>query len=400
MKRTQVQRSESAQSICKSGRISRIAKKIVRSLMIGSLLLGVAWYETGERAFAQKLDSSIYGTIVNTSIMNTSITNSTLNNYLRGGEFGGTYGPGCITACDPCYTTACDPSCVTEYDPCCTSVFGSGTNCRNLWGLAYGTGGRTQDDGNAPGYKQGFFGTVVGLDRLYGNTTRAGMYVSYGEGRISKYLDQTSDSKELLVGLYLRKELQIGYALLHGGLGYNQYDTTRPIWGLNARSKHSGFVGTIYGERGLEFQGPLAKWQPFLGLQYIGNQLESFTESGASGLNFSGDIRTGASFRSMFGTRLTTDLARTHRGTLALFGQGYWMHEFLNQTRTDFTGKLSAPGAQPFTVHGNNAGRDWFVFGTGLNYDLRHWRMFVGYDIAMNDRQVLHTGNAGLAYGW
>jgi uncharacterized protein with beta-barrel porin domain len=81
------------------------------------------------------------------------------------------------------------------------------------------------------------------------------------------------------------------------------------------------------------------------------------------------------------------------------------MHEFLD-TYTDFTARFSNPNHvnfssnAKFTVRGNDSGRDWAVLGTGLNYDRGNWRLFSGYDITMNSKQVLHTGNAGLAYGW
>jgi outer membrane autotransporter protein len=285
------------------------------------------------------------------------------------------------------------------------------TNCRNLWGLAYGTGGKTDHDGSPldqfghgyNGYDQSFFGTIVGLDRLYGQSTRAGIYAAYGEGRISNSMDE-SDSKELLIGLYLRREMKVGYMLLNGGLGYNQYDTTRTLLAvpnpISNRGKHSGFVGTLYGERGLEFQGAIFKWQPFLGLQFIGNQLESFSENGPAA-TIDGDITTIGSFRSLFGTRFSTDLARSHRGSLSLFGQAVWMHEMLDSTHTDFSGQITGQKAiYNITATGNDAGRDWAIVGTGLTYDTRCWRLFAGYDITLNDQQVLHTGNAGLTYGW
>ncbi|HBT77192.1 MAG TPA: hypothetical protein DEB39_09790 [Planctomycetaceae bacterium] len=108
----------------------------------------------------------------------------------------------------------------------------------------------------------------------------------------------------------------------------------------------------------------------------------------------------------MLGTRLSTDMTRSRRGTLSLYGQAVWMHALLNRTYTDFTAQFSNPGMvnfssnSKFTVRGNDPGRDWMVLGIGLNYDLAHWRLFGGYNAFTNDQQTLHTGNAGLAYGW
>ena len=330
-----------------------------------------------------QMSGAIYGSLAQQSVMNTTIVNNTLNDVLRRDAFG--YKK--ASACDPC-------------DPC-----GSGKPLRrNAWGLGYGIGGTTKHDGNAYGYDQSFAGTIVGVDRLFKKNTRTGMYFSYGEGRISSDLFDRSKSKELLVGLYLRKNLYIGYAILSGGLGYNQYDTERTISFVNrkARNDHSAFVGTLYGERGLEFKTQNGKVQPFLGLQYVGNQQESFTERGANSLNLLGDIVTGNSFRSLLGSRFSTDVNRS----VSLFGQVVWMHEFLDRTSTDFTAQFSNPGMANFsstskyTVRGNNPGRDWVILGTGLNRDAKNWRVFAGYDAYINSRQVLHTGNAGIAFGW
>ena len=233
---------------------------------------------------------------------------------------------------------------------------------------------------------------------------RTGVYVSYGEGRISSDLLERSKSKELLTGLYLRRDMQVGYALVSGGLGYNQYDTERTISFVNRRAtnKHNAFVGTVYGERGLEIKRRNTVWQPFLGLQYIGNQQESFTERGADSLNLVGDLTTAHSLRSLLGTRVSTNVNRS----LSLFGQAIWMHEFLGRTSTDFVGQFSNPGMSNFSstskflVRGNNPGRDWAVVGAGFTRDNGRWRVFGGYDAYINNQQVLHTGNAGLMLGW
>lgn len=340
-----------------------------------------------------QMSGAIYGTLADNSITNTSLANSTLNDVLRRDAF----------------CNRCAPVC---YDPCapaCGTYSGArGPFCRNLWGLVYGTGGHTRHDGNAYGYDQSYLGTLIGLDKLYGHATRAGIYTSYGEGRLSSNLKESAKTRELLVGLYLRKNMYIGYLLLSGGLGYNQYDVTREITFADrtASGRRDAIVGTVYGERGLEFQGPVAKWQPFLGLQYIGNQQNGFSETGADSLNLEGDITTQNSFRSLLGTRLSKDIARSHSGTLALSGQAYWMHEFTKGTYSDFSSQFSNPGGAYYAsdaklmVHGNNAARDWAVLGTGLNYDFGNWRLLAGYDITMNRQQVLHTGNAGFAYGW
>jgi outer membrane autotransporter protein len=338
-----------------------------------------------------QMSGAIYGTLSQSSIMNTTIVNNTLTDVLRRNTYRGS-----SASCDPC--NPCDP---------CGVVCGQrGQNRRNAWGLGYGTGGNTKHDGNAYGYDQSFAGTIIGMERA-SRAARAGVYASYGEGRISSNLFDRSKSKEFLTGLYLRKNVTNGYVLLSGGLGGNQYNTQRTISFVQRRAtnKHNAFVGTVYGERGFDIKRGNVTWQPFLGLQYAGNRQESFTEQGAGSLNLLGDATTGHSFRSMLGTRASANVSRS----LSLFGQAIWMHEFMNRTCADFTAQFSNPGmvnfnsTSKFTVRGNDptgSNNDWVVLGTGLNYERRNWRLFSGYDAYVNNRQVLHTGNAGLVFGW
>ena len=322
----------------------------------------------------EQMSGMIYGTLAQSSITNTTIVNNTLHDVLRRD----------------------------------TLRFNSHPFARNLWAIGHGVGGHTYFDGNARGYGQQFGGTIVGCDRFNRWLGRTGAYISYGGGQIYSDLADKSKSKELQAGLYLRKETPIGYFLVSGGLGYNDYNTSRTISFVNRRTQnyHNAFVGTVYGEFGHEFQSRYVKFQPFAGLQYVGNQQQSFTERGAQSLNLLGDITTGNSVRSLIGTRLSTELNSVRQGSLSLFGQLVWMHEFLDRTHTDFTAQFSNPGMANFrstakyTVRGNSPGRDWGIAGAGLNYDAGRWRVFGGYNVYLNAHQLLHTGNIGVVLGW
>ena len=322
----------------------------------------------------EQMSGMIYGTLAQSSITNTTIVNNTLHDVLRRD----------------------------------TLRFNELPFARNLWAIGHGVGGHTYFDGNARGYGQQFGGAVIGCDYFNRWLGRTGGYISYGGGQIYSNLADKSKSKELQAGLYLRKETPLGYFLVSGGLGYNDYNTSRTISFMNRRTQnyHNAFVGTAYGEFGREFQRSCVKFQPFAGLQYVGNQQHSFTERGANSLNLVGDITTGNSLRSLIGSRLSTELRCVRQGSLSLSGQLVWMHELLDRTSTDFTAQFSNPGMTYFrstakyTVRGNSPGRDWGIVGGGLNYDIGRWRFFGGYDAYLNSHQLLHAGNAGFMFGW
>jgi uncharacterized protein with beta-barrel porin domain len=348
-----------------------------------------------------QMSGSIYGTHASASVMNIGIVNNTLADVLRN-----SYSKKNVAECNPCdeVTTACEPCepcepCADACEPICTEK----SYKRNLWGLGYGIGGASQFDGNTYGYNQSFGGTIIGVDRENKRGIRFGGYFSYGEGRISSNLLDRSESHEFLAGIYYRKNLYQGYVLANAGLGNVQYDTQRTISfvGRRATSKHDAFVGTIYAERGFNFATKLGRLQPYLGIQYIGNRQDGFTETGAGSLNLVGKRTETDSLRSLFGTRFQSKVRRYNGGRLNANANMAWLHEYADSA-TSFTAGLAGspiPNAN-FTVLGNNTKRDWAIFGVGLNYEKSQIRLFGGYDAYVNNQQVLHTGNAGLSYGW
>lgn len=355
-----------------------------------------------------QMSGAIYGTHATSSIMNTTLVNNTLADLLRTDGLSKRR----RADCNPCDEVACNPcDQVADCDPCdpCEPICKpkSSKYRRNLWGLGFGLGGATQFDGNAYGYDQSFGGTMVGVDRVRGKS-RLGAFLSYGEGYISSDLQERSKSKEVLAGFYFHRKVDGGYFLATGSLGNTRYDTKRTIsfMAREARNKHDAFVGTAYAERGLNMKTSFGKLQPFVGLQYVGNQQDSFTEHGAGSLNLKGDRNDADSFRSVLGARLSSKARRVNDGRLSFNGSAVWMHEFLSPTYTDFTAQFSNPNmanfsaVEKFKVRGNDPKRDWAILGLGLNYDKARFRVFAGYDAYVNAQQVLHTGNAGIVVGW
>ncbi|MDR0335476.1 MAG: autotransporter domain-containing protein, partial [Planctomycetaceae bacterium] len=348
-----------------------------------------------------QMSGSIYGTHASTSIMNIGIVNNTLADVLRN-----SYSKKTDTECNPCdeISTNCEPCepcepCADACEPICTKK----SYKRNLWGLGYGIGGASQFDGNTYGYSQSFGGTIIGVDRESKRKTRFGGYFSYGEGRISSDLLDRSELHEFLAGIYYRKNLYQGYVLASAGLGNVQYDTQRTISfvGRRATSKHDAFVGTIYAERGFDFATALGRLQPYLGIQYIGNRQDRFTETGAGDLNLIGQRTETDSVRSLLGTRFQSKVRRYNGGRLNANANIAWLHEYADSS-TSFTANLvgnPVPNTN-FTVRGNDTKRDWLILGVGLNYEKKPIRLFGGYDAYVNNQQILHTGNAGLTYSW
>lgn len=345
-----------------------------------------------------QMSGSIYGSVGTASIQNLTILNNTLTGMLRRNALGANT----VMPCDPCAPRqpACDP---------CQPVCGTVACKSTMWGLGFGIGGSTKHDNNAYGYNQSVGGTLFGIDNAYRRNYRVGLFGSYAESHINMSgLSEKSKTKELLFGVYVRKEMLIGYILATGGLGYDKFDTERNItlFERQAKSDHDAFTAMAYIERGLEYRDAFGTWQPFFGLQYGAVQQDGFKETGAGVLNLQSDIINTSSFRSMLGCRLSTEMSRCSHKKTGFDFNAIWMHEFLDRAYSPVTAQLSNPNGTNFsatskyTIRGNNPGRDWAILGISMHYDSHSLRFFGGYDAYINARQTLHTGNVGLAYGW
>ncbi|MDR2169920.1 MAG: autotransporter domain-containing protein [Planctomycetaceae bacterium] len=330
-----------------------------------------------------QMGGAIYGTLATSAIQNTTIVNNTLADILRRNS-------------QPEWTPL-DYIFEKELQP----------PQKKLWALAYGLSGDTKFDQNAPGYRQSFAGTLIGMDKTHNRNLRFGAFASLGEGRITSKLLDVSKSNELLIGLYLYRELSTGYIMANGGLGSNTYNTKRNISFVNrkTKNKHDAFVGTAYLEYGLKIEDIYGVLQPFYGLQYVCNEQDAFTEKGAGDLNLVAKSTDGESLRSLLGLRFNSHSILLKKGQLSFYTNSIWMLECL-QSYTDFTAAFSNQNfvnlnsRSNFTVRGNDAKRNWAILGIGFNYDRLSCRVFGSYDAFVNTQQVLHSFSAGLTYCW
>ena len=343
------------------------------------------------KALAQ-MGGSIYGTMTTASFQNTVTMHASLANVLRRDY-------NTVNGVNAYYGRS--------------NYFPTG----NLWGMVYGHAGRSSHDGNVDGYRQGFSGMMIGLDRLNEKQRRLGLFISAGQGSLSSELQDRAISDEFMVGHYFRKDGNYGYILAQAGLGTHRYDTRRNIsfGGYNfddgqyhlvdrtAKNQHSAFLATAHFETGLRYRNRVLNLSPFVGVQYTGLIRQGFTEREAGSLNLTSDMEDYHSFRTMFGMRFDSVPFRLQRGLISFYGNTAWSYEFeANKRHTEFSARFTDAGVltgPTFTVNGNDPGRDWVQAGVGMNYDFNaNLRGFAGYDAYANQRQVLHSANLGLIY--
>jgi uncharacterized protein with beta-barrel porin domain len=326
-----------------------------------------------------QMSGAIYGTMETASFQNTTTILSQLADYLRNDPL--------LTYCKDCRV----------YEP----------SKLDLWGIAYGTLGGSDHDGNAYGYDQSTGGTIIGFDRLYQNYLRLGVFGSFGSSTYKTDLLEKSKATDISSGFYARKDLKRGYLLGTIGFGYTDYHTTRQISFANQRAKsdRDAYLWSAYLERALNLDSRIGRIQPYIGAQYIGNQHNNFDETGAGTLSLQGRSSNAHSLRSILGARFTQHPRMFRGGKLETFLNFDWKLELLRYNKGNLTAHFTNPnfanfaGTGSFHVYGNKQNRSWLDAGIGTNWDRNNTRFSLGYNININGNGFfLHTGNIALTY--
>ncbi|MDR2170380.1 MAG: autotransporter outer membrane beta-barrel domain-containing protein [Planctomycetaceae bacterium] len=276
----------------------------------------------------------------------------------------------------------------------------------NVWGTAYGTLGGSSHDGNAYGYDQSTGGTIIGVDRLYINRLRFGMFGTFGSSTYSTDILEKSKATDLSVGFYGRKELHHGYLLGTTNFGYTGYHTTRQLTFINQRAKsdRDAYFWSLHAERGLDLDSNFGRIQPFIGSQYIGNQFDKFTETG-SAINLIGKSENAHSLRTILGARFSRHPRMVRGGKLETSLNFDWRYELLQHNKGSLKAQFANPNFNNFAgngnykIYGNRQNRGWLNAGFGSNWVRNNTRFTIGYNLGINgDDFFLHTGNIAFTY--
>ncbi|WP_442483690.1 autotransporter domain-containing protein [Aeoliella sp. SH292] len=271
------------------------------------------------------------------------------------------------------------------------------------WISGYGLGGEAQGDGNADGFHFGLGGTQFAVDRPIARDWSGGYWGNLSWGQIEgNTLNETATLENYHFGGQLVGFDGCDYWIALAGAGYNGAEVRRSITqGATATAEGNvdGWQANTYLERGRSIDYYGWQVQPYGALQYVYIGQGDLVEGGAGPLNLNvGDVDA-HSLRSLLGGRIAS--ARTTRSGQVLTPElrTAWMHEFLDTNQVISSSFAGTSGA--FAVRGVDLGRDWVLFGGGLNLQANsHARWFAGYDLQANEHQVLHVGSGGLELLW
>ncbi|QDU80440.1 Extracellular serine protease precursor [Polystyrenella longa] len=275
------------------------------------------------------------------------------------------------------------------------------------WVTGYGLGGSAETDGNAAGINYRMGGSTFGIEKDIDQDTRLGFFGGY----VGSYIQQDGMNQNLDIdggnfGTILTHTQGDWYTIALSGLQFDDYDSTRQVniagTIFEAEGESEGWQGFLYGEQGLNFVvAPGVLWQPYLGMQYVYARQNSFSETGAPGINLDVAGVDTHSLRGILGSRVAlTDITLMDNFNVTPEVRAMWIHEFLEPT-SPVNAQFAGVGGAGYSVNGLNLGRDWAVLGTGVSTQLtNHWEVRADYNSQFNDRQVFHLGSGTLTYSW
>lgn len=247
-------------------------------------------------------------------------------------------------------------------------------------------------------------GVLVGADRWLDDQHLVGITGGYlGSSFTTAGPDARVRNSAGQVATYFLRTNCDFYLAGVGGFQFDSYTSQRDITagGLNrvASGNYDGWQGYTYGEVGGNLLGQCGMLQPFVALQYVHLRQNGFDETGAGAANLNVSGIDTDSLRSFVGGRVLGTLP-AFCGRLTPEFQASWVHEY-DSTSSVMNARFGPIGGAGFIAEGVNAGRDWALLGTGLNYVLTENIQLTGnYYAQVNSHQTYHVGAGGLLFLW
>ncbi|MBN1911063.1 MAG: autotransporter domain-containing protein [Pirellulales bacterium] len=278
----------------------------------------------------------------------------------------------------------------------------------NGWASGYGAGGSVHGSRQTNSVNTSVGGLVTGIDRLLSADTRLGFF--YGYGHVSGNFDALQSISRIenhFFGVYLTRRMDDWYWLNTFGMGYDAYRSRRRVavgpLVESGLATNDGWQSLVYCELGRDLPWRRAILQPYFGLEYVYLRQNALTENGVVAPNTALAMNpiVDQALRTHLGGRISLQSSWHGYGSMTEF-RAAWMHDMLDGaapiTAMRFAG---VPGGATFAVNGADLARDWCWLGTGIQCQLSgNAKVFVDYDLLINDRQSLHTGSGGLVVLW
>jgi outer membrane autotransporter protein len=265
------------------------------------------------------------------------------------------------------------------------------------WVKTFGSIADQGDRDGIAGYDSHTYGVTFGMDHKVTDTVRVGGALSYAktdvDGNDAGNSQTDVDSYQVAVyGSY-----EPGVYFVEGQLGYsfNNVDSTRELTfgGLNRTAKGSYDVDqyTASVAAGLPMKSDGFTITPKAGLFYSYSNGDSYTETGAGGLNLTVDTGSTSVLEGSLGGSVAYDY-KVDGGMLRPEVRAAVLYDFIGD-EASATSHFAGSGAT-FTTNGADVAQFGGTMGVGLGYTTADgvWEVRGDYDAELRSDYVAHTG--------
>jgi uncharacterized protein with beta-barrel porin domain len=257
----------------------------------------------------------------------------------------------------------------------------------------------TFGDVDATTREQGFdfvsAGTTAGLDYRITDNLILGAALSYTYARADINFDLGDVvSHSAGVSVYGTYYVRDFYVDTHLGFEWNEYTTRRRIVyatvDRTAKGTPSGQQYTANLGTGYDVRLGATTLTPYARGEYVHIDIDSFTETGAAGLDLFIDKQAINSFQTALGGRVTHSFS-TPFGVVGPYLSVEWRHEFLNDSQS-ITAKYAVdPFNTFFVIPTDNPDRDYVALAVGVSAVFeKNISAFLNYETALALRDVTH----------
>lgn len=262
----------------------------------------------------------------------------------------------------------------------------------------------TFGDKDATNREQGFYfvagGGTAGVDYRFTDDLILGVALSYTHSSADinfNFGETITDG----FGLSFYGTYYVGNFYLdgHAGFEWNEYQTERRILyttvDRTARGKPSGQQYTANLGGGYDFRIGPATLTPYARGEYVHIDIDSFTETGAVGLNLFIERQDIDSFQTALGGRAAYAMNAPF-GVVSPQVSLEWRHEFLNNSRSVTAKYAVDPFNTFFVIPTDNPDRDYLALAVGVSAVFsKGMSAFLNYETALGLRGVTHHAFTG-----
>jgi outer membrane autotransporter protein len=257
----------------------------------------------------------------------------------------------------------------------------------HFWAEQYSGQGDYDSIGNSEGFTLNSYGTTFGLDRMIEDSLIVGINYTYARSSASQSGDRVK-TETYWVGLYGEWLGPDGFYLDGlAGVGSSDYETRRREFDYFGTGSFDGTEVGGHLEVGKYLHHNNWAFAPYLGMNYLWIDTDSYSEEGFTDIEVDGETVT--SLESAVGFKLRNRFD-TRAGRIQTVGYLEWAHDFIND---DIDSSLS-DGSVTVTTAKISPDEDMLNTGIGISWTCTDYlEVGLGYDGRFNENYEEHTGS-------